>query len=92
MSDLPLLIATTAYSALIEKVKPFLEPDLIWIEVAGGTAICLLFPFLARRRGEIATAHSYERAVWRAFVTGAVPVVIWQTWLAVRKRLVQPLV
>lgn len=92
MSDLPLLLATTAYSALVENIKKHLEPDFIWLEVAGGTALCLLFPFIARRRGEIATARCYERAVWRAFLIGSLPVIVWQVCLMIRRRLVQPLV
>lgn len=73
-----LALATSAYAIVLERVKPFIEPDLNWLEVAIGFAICMASPMAIARVVPGMTWEIYESRVWIAFIVGGFPIVIWQ--------------
>lgn len=82
-----LFIATTVYAVLLAWVKHYLEPDLTWLEVMVGVAICLAAPFADARLNGPQTSELYEERVWLAFVVGGFPIVAWQLGKSIKARL-----
>lgn len=85
-SYLLLVLGTTLYAILLERFKHLWEPDLTWLEVAIGTALCLLVPF-GLARSAPADWATYELRTWSAFVVGGLPIVAWQLFRMIRSRL-----
>jgi len=82
-----LLLACTLYAALLAWLKHLWEPDLTWLEVIIGTALCLLAPYADQRLNGPLTSEIYEQRVWLAFVVGGFPIVVWQLGKSIRARL-----
>ena len=81
-----LFLVAALYAAFLERWKHRWEPDLTWLEVVVGTALCLAAPFAQGQAGLIQSWLDYQNAVWISFVVGGAPVVIWQIWRMVRSR------
>jgi hypothetical protein len=79
-----LFTATTLYAGLLAWLKHLWEPDLTWLEVVLGVAICLLAPYFDQRNNGPLTSELYEQRVWLAFVVGGLPIVIWRVSASVR--------
>ena len=86
ISYLLLLCVTTLYAVLLERYKHLWEPDLTWLEVAIGTALCLVIPWLLARTAP-GNWQLYEARTWQAFIVGGAPIVIWQLFRMTRSRL-----
>jgi hypothetical protein len=88
-----LFAATTVYAALLAFLRHVWEPDLTWLEVVIGTALCLAAPYADQRLNGPLTSEIYEARVWLAFLIGGAPVVIWQlgqsvsAWRRIRRRI-----
>lgn len=82
-----LFIATTLYAALLAFLRHVWEPDLTWLEVVIGTALCLAAPYADQRLNGPLTSETYEARVWLAFLIGGLPIVAWQLGQSVRARL-----
>lgn len=79
-----LMLATSLYAALLAWLKHLWEPDLTWLEVVIGCAICLVAPALDQRLRGPLTSELYEWRVWQAFIVGGLPIVIWRVGASVR--------
>jgi hypothetical protein len=91
---------STGYAAALawlERRLPFIKPDHIWAEVAGGVLVSLLPVALAARQSAAASAatddldepltwQTYESTVWRSFWAAGVPIVLWQLGEAVVRQ------
>ena len=82
-----LFIAAALYAVLLAKFRKLWEPDLTWLEVVAGTALCLLAPYLDQRYNGPLTSELYEQRVWMAFLIGGLPIVAWQLGQVVRAKL-----
>ena len=88
-----LLTTTTVYAVLLAVLRHLWEPDLTWLEVVIGTALCLAAPYADQRLNGPLTSELYEQRVWAAFLIGGAPVVIWQlaqsvnAWRRIRRRI-----
>lgn len=82
-----LLAATAVYAILLAWLKHLWEPDLTWLEVIIGVAICLLAPYLDQRYNGPLTSELYEQRVWLAFIVGGFPIVVWRISASVRARI-----
>lgn len=88
-----LFVATSIYAALLAWLKHLWEPDLTWLEVVIGVAICLMAPALDQRWHGPLTSEVYELRVWQAFIVGGLPIVIWRVgasvraWLRISRRI-----
>jgi len=82
-----LFAVTTAYAVLLAWLKHLWEPDLTWLEVIIGVALCLAAPALDQRHNGPLTSEMYEQRVWLAFVVGGLPIVAWSIGKSVRARL-----
>lgn len=88
-----LLIATTLYAAALAWLRHIWEPDLTWLEVVIGVAICLAAPYADRQLNGPLTSEVYEVRVWIAFLIGGLPIVVWQlgqsvsAWRRIRRRI-----
>lgn len=88
-----LFLATSLYAFLLARFKYLIEPDLTWLEVVVGVAICLAAPALVARWMGVPTWQAYEALTWRAFIIGGAPIVLWQigratrTWRRVERRI-----
>lgn len=82
-----LFAATTLYAAILASLRHIWEPDLTWLEVVIGTALCLAAPYADQRLNGPLTSEVYETRVWLAFVIGGLPIVVWQLGQSVRARL-----
>lgn len=65
------------YAIVLHHLKELLEPDLTWLEVVIGCAICLGFAAW-RQRLAGGDWSDYERGVWLAFVVGGGVIITWQ--------------
>src|SRR5262249_45880555 len=63
---LPLVLLMSAYAVVLDRNKTQIEPDYTWLEVVGGTTMCLSAAAIRARLGPNDRA-TYERAVWLAF-------------------------
>jgi amino acid transporter len=79
-----LLAVTTLYAALLASFKHLWEPDLTWLEVVIGVAICLLAPYFDNQLNGPLTSEGYEQRVWMAFVIGGLPIVVWRVGASIR--------
>jgi hypothetical protein len=79
-----LFVATSLYAALLAWLKHLWEPDLTWLEVIIGVAICLVAPYVDARWNGPMTRELYEARVWLAFLVGGTPIVIWRVGASVR--------
>jgi hypothetical protein len=79
-----LFAATTVYAVLLAQLKHLWEPDLTWLEVVVGVAICLLAPYADQRQHGPLPSELYEQRVWLAFIVGGLPIVIWRVGASVR--------
>ena len=90
---LALFVTTALYALLLSKVKHLIEPDLTWLEVVIGVALCLAAPAIVARWSGVPTWQAYEALTWRAFLIGGAPIIIWQigratrTWRRVERRI-----
>ena len=88
-----LLTATTVYAVLLAVLRHLWEPDLTWLEVVVGTALCLAAPYADRQLNGPLTSELYEQRVWAAFLIGGAPIIIWQlaqsvnAWRRIRRRI-----
>ncbi len=82
-----LFASATLYAVLLSWLRHIWEPDLTWLEVIIGVALCLLAPYLDQRLHGPLTSEVYEQRVWLAFVVGGAPIVAWQLGQSVRARL-----
>ena len=82
-----LFAAATLYAVLLAHFRRLWEPDLTWLEVVVGTALCLLAPALDQRQNGPLTSELYEQRVWIAVLVGGAPIVAWQLGQSVRARL-----
>lgn len=82
-----LFTATTLYAAVLAYLRHFWEPDLTWLEVVIGVALCLSAPYADQRFNGPLTSETYEAQVWLAFLIGGLPIVAWQLGQSVRARL-----
>lgn len=69
---------TSLYALILEHLKKRLEPDLTWVEVAVGCALCLFAPLVLARISPTMTWQDYESSVWLSFVVGGLPIIIGQ--------------
>ena len=76
---LALFLATTLYALVLAWLKRKWEPDLTWIEVAIGVAICMGAPAWLARAGLVESWQVYEQYAFLAFIVGGFPIAIWQT-------------
>ncbi len=82
------LFATASlYAAVLALLRHVWEPDLTWLEVVIGTALCLSAPYADQRLNGPLTSELYEQRVWLAFLIGGLPIVAWQLGQSVRARL-----
>lgn len=81
-----LSVVTTAYAVVLEREakKRKWEPDFTWTEVAVGNALCLAAAAI-RERLAPGDGRQYERRVFRAFVWGGLPIIVWQLWQMQRR-------
>lgn len=79
-----LFAATALYAALLAWLKHLWEPDLTWLEVVIGVAICLAAPYYDRQINGPYTSELYEWRVWQAFLVGGTPIIIWRVAASVR--------
>lgn len=82
-----LFCATALYAALLAYLRHIWEPDLTWLEVVIGVALCLLAPYADQRQNGPLTSELYEQRVWQCFLIGGLPIIIWQLGQSVRARL-----
>ena len=82
-----LFLAAALYAALLASLRHVWEPDLTWLEVVIGVALCLAAPYADRQQNGPYTSEVYEQRVWLAFVVGGLPIVAWQLGQSVRARL-----
>jgi hypothetical protein len=88
-----LFIATALYAAILSWKKHLWEPDLTWLEVVIGVAICLIAPYLDQRQNGPLTSEVYEQRVWLAFIVGGIPIVGWRVassvhaWVRIGRRI-----
>lgn len=80
-----LFLATALYAVALHHWRR-LEPDWTWLEVVIGTSLVLAAPATLGELGELASWQDYQHAVWRSFIVGGLPVVVWQIWLAWSRR------
>jgi hypothetical protein len=73
-----LFAGATLYAALLARFRHLWEPHLTWLEVALGTALVLLAPYLDARYNGPLTSEVYEQRVWLAFLVGGAPIIVWQ--------------
>lgn len=74
-----LFAVTTLYAWLLSRI-PQLEPDLTFVEVIIGVAICLYAAHFDLLWNGPYTSETYETQIWLAFKVGGAPIVIWQVW------------
>lgn len=79
-----LFAAATLYAVLLANLKHLWEPDLTWLEVIVGVALCLAAPYLDQRHNGPLTSEMYEARVWLAFLIGGLPIVAWRVGSSVR--------
>lgn len=88
-----LFAVATVYAVVLARLRHLWEPDLTWLEVAVGTVLCLLAPYLDQRQNGPLTSEVYEARVWLAFLVGGTPIIIWQlgqsvsAWRRIRRRI-----
>lgn len=88
-----LFAATTLYAALLAWLKHLWEPDMTWLEVVIGVAICLAAPALDQRWNGPLSSELYELRVWQCFLIGGIPIVIWRVsasvsaWVRIGRRI-----
>jgi hypothetical protein len=82
-----LFAATALYAVILAHFRRLWEPDLTWLEVVVGTALCLTAPYVDQRYNGPLTSELYEQRVWIAFLVGGTPIVAWQLGQSVRARL-----
>lgn len=80
--DIGLVLATSAYALWLDSHKKA-EPDWTWVEVVVGTSICLLAAGL-RSRVMGGDWRDHERATWRAFLLGGMPIIAGEVSQALR--------
>lgn len=73
-----LAVLASVYAYILDRVRTRIEPDLTWLEVAIGCALCLLAPTILARLTPNVTWSDYEQWTWLAFVVGGLPIVVWQ--------------
>lgn len=73
-------LATTLYAVLLDEHKEKIEPDWTWAEVVLGTSVCLLTAAVRARAHANPTWRIYEEGVWRAFVVGGLPIIVWRIY------------
>lgn len=84
--------AYAATLASIERVWPSIKPDHIWAEVAGGVLISLIpvvveaHRVAAEQDGQGLDWQTYERAVWTAFASSGIPIILWQIGEAIYRQ------
>lgn len=78
-----LFAAATLYALILSRF-PMLDPDLTFVEVIIGTALCLLAATLDRRWNGPLSSEAYEWRVWEAFIVGGTPIVLWQIGKSIR--------
>ena len=81
-----LFVTTAAYAFLLSRFKYLIEPDLTWLEVVIGVALCLAAPAIVARWANVPTWQAYEVLTWRAFLVGGAPIVLWQLGRMTRAR------
>jgi uncharacterized membrane protein len=79
-----LFAITTLYAVVLARLKHLWEPDLTWLEVVIGVAICLIAPYVDQRQHGPLTSEVYEQRVWLAFIIGGAPIVVWRVGASVR--------
>jgi hypothetical protein len=82
--DASLVLTTCAYAEWLGNHKR-LEPDFTWVEVAAGTALCLMTAAV-RSRIQDGDWRTYERNVWRAFLLGGAPIIAGELSQWLRRR------
>lgn len=82
--DIALVAATSMYAQwLAEHKEP--EPDLVWLEVVAGTALCLAHAGV-RSRIKGSDWRSHEIETWRSFALGGAPIIVGELAQAWRRR------
>lgn len=80
--DIGLVLICSAYAWWLDRHKRA-EPDWTWLEVVAGSALCLGAAGLKSRvRG--GDWRDHERAVWRAFCLGGMPIIAGEISQALR--------
>lgn len=79
-----LFLATSLYAVVLARLKHLWEPDLTWLEVVIGVAMCLLAPYADQRLHGPLISELYEQRVWLAFLVGGTPIVIWRVGSSIR--------
>jgi len=82
-----LWLVSAIYAFLLARYRHLWEPDLTWLEVVIGVALCLLAPYADMRQNGPLTSEIYEWRVWQAFLIGGMPIVGWQIAQSVRAHL-----
>lgn len=77
-----LFLATSLYAFFLYLLKRKWDPDLTWVEVAIGIAICMAAPMWLARVGDIGW-ETYEAYTLIAFVVGGFPIAVGE---AIRNR------
>lgn len=76
----------------LERIWPSIKPDHIWVEVAGGVVISLLPVVIEARRvvegqsEQTLDWQTYERAIWSAFASSGIPIILWQIGEAIYRQ------
>lgn len=78
-----LFAVTTLYALLLSRI-PQIEPDLTFVEVMIGVAICLYAAYFDRVWNGPMTSEAYEAQVWLAFKVGGAPIIVWQLYKLIR--------
>lgn len=78
-----LFAITTLYAVLLSRI-PQIEPDLTFLEVIVGVAMCLYAAYFDRIWNGPMTSEVYEARVWLAFKVGGAPIIIWQLYKLIR--------
>jgi hypothetical protein len=80
--DIALVLIMSGYAWWLDSHKQA-EPDWTWVEVAVGSAVCLIAAGL-RSRFVGGDWRAHERHTWRAFLLGGAPIIAGEISQAIR--------
>lgn len=83
--DFALMVVTTGFAVWLDHHKEH-EPDWTWVEVAAGSAVCLVAAYFRTRAGGGGDWKVHNRNVWRAFILGGLPIIAGEVSQALRRR------
>lgn len=76
--DAAQLGSSSLYAYLLQRYARRLTADTTWMQVVAGDAMCLAYASARLRVDPPTSPEQAERAVWRSFVMGGLPIILWQ--------------